>query len=109
MSEAVDLRALDEEWANLSGSHSISPHQYSSNPMLCFGPGGPWEWLVANDGLPQLATQPEQGDLISQPRDNIRYLAFCGRRFRERGLGDTPFEAITRCAIEARKKLDPRQ
>lgn len=101
-----ELRELDREWAEIAkarlqlvfapapGSKTSSVYQpapYSSDPVACFGPGGPWEWLVNHEYFFLSVHSPT--DFVCEGSHII-------------GVGSTPFEAITRCAIEARKKME---
>ena len=104
MSQLTDeLRELDRQWAELAGREcscinfpECTP-LYSSDPGACFGRGGPWEWLVA--------TFPGSMSLYDTRNSDYECEWLCSTKFPDEGMGSTPFEAITRCAIEAKKKL----
>lgn len=127
-----ELRALDREWAELAGwkcqeigrndfgSHfrfwCDSPSglveteigtdagdedgvaiPFSSDPAACFGPGGPWEWMVGQGLEPVIDTTVYDGSPL--------FTVAVGARSTWRSAS-TIFEAITRCAIEARRRLE---
>lgn len=110
MSEELD--ALDREWAILShpGGGTIGYYPYSQYAQYCFGPGGPWEWLADNTRLAACGLNSYGNCFASCSAPKIKPPMKGGLPVGELFIeerGATIYEAITRCAIEVRKRLAP--
>lgn len=106
-----ELSALDREWAELAGWKGEPVNRvwvrewpaFSTDPAACFGPGGPWEWLVAQPKFYPHIRKAWTGAPSGPLRKEV---IVCETDDRDgpsvsRGSGDTICEAITRCAIKA--------
>jgi hypothetical protein len=120
-----ELRKVDREWAELAGwkyepkgwrdpdgDLTYYTKRFASRPDHCFGPGGPWGWMVANVMRPcvfdSYSGEDDKDDIAELYDPARRFHAMAqGRRQREHieAYGSTEYEAITRCAIDAFKAL----